>query len=307
MTVSSSSRDKDPTAKFRASGVWITRFFALSTTGLLAFSMVELQHQKQALSVCRERALQRAAHPSLELKASSENHFSGQFATISAQLLRERALEGAPANAEGPADCNTHCNLGKPAARANSEPEREGSLDDGDHDTDNLVPQTEDQVRFSLSRVNAPIFRELGLSKSEMEGALRALSGVHLAFEGIDPKDMDPARIARVREQAHAELIQAIGRDKASQFEALQQTLPARSQLRELRNHLEDMGVAIDERQRAALLEAMSQDAPKGIAPGGPLAAPSEALMQRLKTILTPEQFRHFEEFNRWTSGADGQ
>jgi len=155
--------------------------------------------------------------------------------------------------------------------------------------------------------VNAPLFRELGLSKSEIDGALRALSGVHLAFEGIEPKDMDPARIARVREQAHAELIQAIGRDKASRFEALQGTLPARSQLRQIRNHLEDMGVAIDERQGAALLEALSQDAPNGAAFGGPLTASSEALTQRMKAILTPEQFRNFEEFERWTSGADGE
>jgi len=307
MTVSISSREQAPATDSRASGIWATRFIALSTTALLAVAVVELQHQKQALSLCRTQALERLAHPSLEATASSGNTLDGQFAAISAALLRERALEAPPVNAPGDLQCNGHCDLGSPLARASAEPERQASPEHEDHDTDNLIPQTEDQVRFSLMSVNAPLFRELGLSKSEIDGALRALSGVHLAFEGIEPKDMDPARIARVREQAHAELIQAIGRDKASRFEALQGTLPARSQLRQIRNHLEDMGVAIDERQGAALLEALSQDAPNGAALGGPLTASSEALTQRMKAILTPEQFRNFEEFERWTSGADGE
>jgi hypothetical protein len=224
--------------------------------------------------------------PRFETRRRELPNLSGRVAAARAPLAPEPP-------AVAPARAGTSCDTEAPAAASSHVP-----ADEHHHEPDAEVP-SEEQLRFLVMSMNAPLFRELGLSTVELEATLRALSNVQLAFAGLDPNDVDHEK---VRTETRAELVKALGSTKADRFEALQRTLPARAQLRELRNYLEDVGTPIDERQQGALLATLADAARGQHARGaeGFVALPNDVFLARARTILSADQLQHFDDFRRW-------
>jgi hypothetical protein len=253
---------------------------------LLAGASAELYRQRQLLQTRDGEARQCEVPPRFEAHRGELPNLRSQVAAARLPLAPEP-----PASAS--AHAGTSCDAEALAAASSPVP-----ADEHHHEGDAEVP-SEEQLRFLVMSMNAPLFRELGLSTTELEATLRALSNVQLAFAGLDPNDVDHEK---VRAETRAELVKALGSNKADRFEALQRTLPARAQLRELRNYLEDVGTPIDERQQTALLATFADSAREQHARGaeGFVALPNDAFLARARTILSTDQLQHFEDFQQW-------
>jgi hypothetical protein len=126
------------------------------------------------------------------------------------------------------------------------------------------------------------LFRELGLSPEDTARARAVLSDQEERAVGSS----DEEAAARRREQDA--LTSAIGREKAERFSQLKASLPARSELRRVRDRLEEAGEPMSGEQQRALVAVMSS------LPGSsPRPIPGESLEQGI------------ERFRSWTSERD--
>jgi hypothetical protein len=132
----------------------------------------------------------------------------------------------------------------------------------------------------------------------------------------VDMKEaMQAARETQKRN--YAEIAALIGQDKVPLWEDYQKSLPERSQVNMIREQMENMGVPITDDQRARLLEVVMEERQSNPRPMPSEGLPPEemfaqsmkwqeeadkALLERAKTVLTPEQYQHYRDYQQWQS-----
>lgn len=128
---------------------------------------------------------------------------------------------------------------------------------------------TPEERRLTTLTMHGELFTELGLSPTEVQQMLTILvrqeDDVRRAISASLPSTRgarDPQQVRAIIEQrkreGQAEIVAALGPDKAARYSELERTLPARFELRDIRAHLEAAGMPVDEAQKEELLELLT-------------------------------------------------
>jgi hypothetical protein len=135
----------------------------------------------------------------------------------------------------------------------------------------------------------------MGLSTEEAERAVDALVGIQEDLAKVSREEIDPAR---GREIYHRALVDALGPERASKYESLTESLPARAELRTLRNYLEDVGTPLSDEQQSKLLAVLAKTQGQTGSPAAPPdPSPAVQLMAQAHDVLSKEQTKYLGDF----------
>ncbi len=251
-------------------------------------------------------------------------------------LLRERASLGT----ECPQDSDDGRQLEQLPAVSPSKPDPSqleqraavGPVESSSHASPTGMPQNDSALLAALANLRrAPplsleqreimargrfggVVRELNLSDEQVKTLLRVLAvqdarAAETARTRVDAAGEEP-RASKRRELEQAEIAAVIGWENASRFEKLKEGLPTRTELRRLRDELEDVGEPLSGSQYAALVSAAKSRPPTPPPARVPGESP-EVAIERMRTwfaerdqrilddaaaVLTPEQLQRIEE-----------
>lgn len=159
---------------------------------------------------------------------------------------------------------------------------------------------TPEQRTTLLRHKNGAIFRELGLSESEIAALVPVLAkqqeshAAMLAQTGTRDGGstvLSPAQLD-VLQQGTAEIGTVIGADKAAQYARLRRSLPIRTRLEAIRTDLALGGEPMTDDQHQALMQAVSAQGEDGAMTD----VRTTRLRANLETVLTPKQLKLFDE-----------
>lgn len=161
-------------------------------------------------------------------------------------------------------------------------------------------------VRERYGRV---LYRELSLSDAEVDALLPVLVAQDAGPGGptvhFGPRDTPEAR------QRESEIAAVIGPEKAAQFVEERSNIPARIEVRSMREQLERAGAPLSDEQNAALSTVMKDLGFSKPPPPAPDATPQESVERtlawraarskhvrdRVAPLLTPRQLQRWDEF----------
>ena len=186
-----------------------------------------------------------------------------------------------------------------------------------------------EQRKIMVRQRNGALFRELGLNEAQIEALLDVLGQQDARSPNMATRVSGPAvgrfgpageaLSAEEQQRNRDEIAAVIGQDKATQFENLKKTLPARNELMWMRNELEQAGEPVSEEQQRQLLAIIgkreTQGPParvEGESPEDSMARyrqwrreRSESLRQDAASVLTPEQVKRLEESDSLRSSME--
>jgi len=248
--------------------------------GATTFIIVQRQHGR-ALKICAE-ALD-ATRADLDLQREAARTMQKQFSSMAMSLLLPSPQPAAPV-ATGPVSSSI------PSQTPKEPPQ--GAEDEQVRDID--TPAARRALRVSLRGVNYPLFREMGLTKEDAEHVVDALVGIQGDLAKAASKELDPAQ---GHEIYHRALVNALGAERAGKYESLTESLPARAELRTLRNYLEDMGTPLSEEQQTKLLGMLGQAGRQEGIPATPNTAPQSDLLAQASDVLSEDQAKYLADF----------
>lgn len=173
------------------------------------------------------------------------------------------------------------------------------------------------QRKQALRRQYDDIASALGLSQDQAGKLVDVLADREMrVLAGARPTFMDTSSFQQElkdrKARQTAEIAAIIGPDKIPQWEAYQRTLPERMQVNAIREQMQTMGVPITDEQRAQLLDIMVEQRESnppplptaGLAPEDQMRQSMKwqedserALLERAKSVLSPEQFQRYSDF----------
>jgi uncharacterized protein YjiS (DUF1127 family) len=179
--------------------------------------------------------------------------------------------------------------------------------------------RSREQLRIMTRHQYKRVFRELGLSESEMEAASDVLEQQAERSRKLIGRDgsENPAP-PNDPQRDQAELAGVLGQDKAERFMAQKKLMPARSQLSLLRSQLEEGGEPLSAEQQQALLGKLSEREPPQFprnVPGEDPSARFQAFMRDrdrglrdvAAPVLTPKQRELMEEESKFQDATRSQ
>jgi hypothetical protein len=129
--------------------------------------------------------------------------------------------------------------------------------------------------------------------------------------------DMNEAMKAAQARKAHddAEIAALIGQDKLPLWDQFQKSMPDRAQVNMVSEQLQNMGTPLTDDQRARLLDIVTEQRQSNPRPTQELP-PEEmvaqwtkwqdeserALLERAKSVLSPEQYARYRDYQEWQS-----
>jgi hypothetical protein len=187
-----------------------------------------------------------------------------------------------------------------------------------------MLPQA--SRKFMALRSHGELFRELSLTPSERDAVLTALAeheeraqvmfANNAPFDPSAPPDPDVMRerFEALRSEKKAAYAEALGARRAEQLDALEQTIPARMEIKQFRDHLEAVGVPLADAQRAKLVAQLTnqhEQRPPPVGAGEPFeemheryrewrSERSRLFREQAAAVLTPEQLEQLEQYHAW-------
>lgn len=187
------------------------------------------------------------------------------------------------------------------------------------------------EERILALRSHGELLREMELSDAEtgaivdvlvahqraLDVLLRRLGGAH----GLRNGALASARpqIEQLEHDKMTAVVARLGERRAQRLHELEQTLPARLELKDIRDHLEAVGAPMNEEQKSRMLALLSGQEP----PPSPQnmdtgtwadgyeefrawrSERDENVQQLAASWLTPEQQRHLEQYQSWQASND--
>jgi hypothetical protein len=175
------------------------------------------------------------------------------------------------------------------------------------------------QLRTTNQRLHADIGDRLGLSREQANKLIDLLTDQQIAAmqrarERMSNANGDTQGFENARDKELAEVAGLIGHGKLAQFEAYQETLPARQEVEMLSRQLNDADMALSRDQRNRMVEALAEERQRVPAPRHSDAASREEHLQamaawqedynqraasRARSILHSDQLSAYAEYQQ--------
>jgi hypothetical protein len=211
---------------------------------------------------------------------------------------------------------------GNPDSR-NIEPERVGSPGGPPLRSEAMQKMMRAQLRANIKRMHADIGEKLGLSKDDTNKLIDMMVDQQMAMmersrqergSNLTPEQR-AAAFTEQQQKNQTDIIALIGADKAGEYQAYQDSMPARQEVDMLSRQLESNDAGLSKEQRDRMVSALSEERKRVPAPKFSESTSREDYDQAMSTwqedynqraasrassILTNDQQTAYTEYQQW-------
>jgi hypothetical protein len=205
----------------------------------------------------------------------------------------------------------------------NSEPERFGPPAGASPRSEAMQKMMRAQLRANLKRMHADLAEKLGLSKDDANKLIDLMVDQQMAMMergrqergGNLTPEQRAAAFAEQQQKNQTEVVALIGADKAGEYEAYQESMPARQEVDMLARQLDSNDAGLSKEQRDRMVSALSEERKRVPAPKFSETTSREEYNQAMSTwqedynqraasrassILTSDQQTAYTEYQQW-------